>query len=102
MKTSSPCEKYVKNKTNQTIQKYVTQNNTMMSTVWGSDVELLSIAIWLQTDVFVYINGSWNKYSFKGFNPEKGRNISSNQAIYLGNEAAHYEPIITVIRKYVS
>ena len=102
MKTSSPCEKYVKNKTNQTIQEYVTQNNTMMSTVWGSDVELFSIAIWLQTDVFVYINGSWNKYSFKGFNPKKGRNISSNQAIYLGNEAAHYEPIITVIRKYVS
>ena len=66
----------------------------MMSTVWGSDVEIFCMAIWLKTDVFVYINNTWDKFSFKGFNPKVGRNNPSDQAIYLGNEASHYEPIM--------
>ena len=81
------------------MEEYLTQNNTIMSTVWGSDVELFSLAIFLQTDVFVYISNTWDKFSFKGFNPKVGRNISSNQAMYLGNEASHYEPITSVVRK---
>ena len=99
MESSSPCKQYVNNKTNQSMEEYLTQNNKKMSTVWGSDVELFSMAIFLQTDVFVYINDTWNKFYFKGFNPKVGRNISSNQAIYLGNEASHYEPITVVMRK---
>ena len=74
----------------------------MMSTVWGSDVEIFCMAIWLKTDVFVYINNTWDKFSFKGFNPKVGRNNPSDQAIYLGNEASHYEPIISVVRKEMS
>ena len=57
MESSSPCNKYVNNKTDQTMEEYLTQNNTIMSTVWGSDVEVFSLVIFLQTDVFVYISG---------------------------------------------
>ena len=67
-----------------------------------SDVEIFCMAIWLKTDVFVYINNTWDKFSFKGFNPKVGRNNPSDQAIYLGNEASHYEPIISVVRKDMS
>ena len=81
------------------MEEYLTQNNKIMSTVWASDVELFSMAIFLQIDIFVYMNDTWNKFSFKGFNAKVGRNISSNQEIYLGNEASHYEHITVVMRK---
>ena len=101
MESSSPSKQYIKNKTNESIEEYLARNNTIMSTVWGGDVELFSMAIWLQTDVYVYINDGWDKFSFKGFNPKVGRNIASSQAIYLRNEASHYEPIVSVVRKEI-
>ena len=66
MESSPQCKKYVDNKTNQSMEKYLTQNNTMMSTVWGSDVKIFCMAIWLKTDVFVYINNTWDKFSSLG------------------------------------
>ena len=100
MRSSSHSKRYIKTKSNESVEEYLAHNNTIMSTVWGSDVELFSMAIWLQTDVYVYINGSWDKFSFEVFNPKVERNIASSQAIvYLKNEASHYEPIIPVARK---
>ena len=55
MESSSPSKQYIKNKTNESIEEYLARNNTIMSTVWGGDVELFSMAIWLQTDVYVYV-----------------------------------------------
>ena len=43
MKTSSICEKYVQTKTNQTVEEYVAQNNTMKSTVCGSGIKMAEL-----------------------------------------------------------
>ena len=99
MKSPSSSEQYIKNKTNESVEDYLTRNNTIMATVWGSDVELFSLAIWLLTYIYVYINDGWDRFSFKGFNTKAGRNIASSQAIYLRNEASRYEPVISVVRK---
>ena len=99
MKRSSKCQQYVRNKTDQNIEDYILGKNAMTSTVWATDVEIFSAAIWLETDIFTLINDSWNKFSHQGFNPKTGRNKPSPLGIYLENSHCHYEPIISVIQK---
>ena len=99
MRESLVCQQYVKNKSNKNIEEYILEKNIMSSTVWGGDVEIFSAAIWLETDIFTFIDDTWNKFSYKGFNPKKGRNIPSKFGIYIENSCLHYEPIVSVIRK---
>ena len=99
MRESLVCQQYVKNKSNKNIEEYIREKNIMSSTVWGGDVEIFSTAIWLETDIFTFIDDTWNKFSYKGFNPKKGRNIPSKFGIYIENSCFHYEPIVSVIRK---
>ena len=81
MRESLTCQQYVKTKSNKNIDGYIRQNN-MSSTVWGSDVEIFSAAIWLETDIFIFIDDIWNIFSHKGFRPKKGRNIPTKLGIY--------------------
>ena len=99
MRESLACQKKVKNKSNKNIEEYIRQNNIMSSTVWGTDVEIFSAAIWLETDIFILIDDTCNIFSHKGFHPKKGRNIPSKLGIYIENSCLHYEPIASVIRK---
>ena len=65
MRESLTCQQYVKTKSNKNIEEYTRQNNIMSSTVWGSDVEIFSAAIWLETDIFIFIDDTWNIFSHK-------------------------------------
>ena len=71
MRESLTSQQYVKNKSNMNIEEIIRENNIMSFTVWGSDVEIFSAAIWLETDIFIFIDNTWNKFSHKGLN-QKG------------------------------
>ena len=53
MRKSALCERYVRNKSEQSIEDYIIKTNMTAPTVWGSDVELFSASIWLETEIFV-------------------------------------------------
>ena len=99
MSTSSLCEKYVLVKNNQKVDEHISKSNLSKLSVWGGDVELFCAAIWLKIDVLVLKEEEWQKFSLMGFNPKRGKNISSSSNIYLENKYQHYEPIISVICK---
>ena len=65
----------------------------------GSDVEIVSSAIWFETEIYVLNESEWQKFSHKGFNPKRGKNISSPLNIYLHNDCSHYEQIVSVISR---
>ena len=52
-------------------------------------VELFCAAIWLEVDIYVLLDQTWQKFSFMGFNPKRGRNVSSPNSIYLENRFDH-------------
>ena len=99
MSTSSLCGKYVEIKHDQKMSEYFSKTNMSATTVWGSDVDLFSSAIWLETDIFVFKDKEWEKFSHKGFNPKRGKNVSSSLNIHLHNDCYHYEPIVSVTAK---
>ena len=83
-------------KHNQDIDEYISERKISMLRVWGSDVELFCAAIWLEVDIYVLLDQTWQKFSFMGFNPKRGRNVSSPNSIYLENRFDHYEPVVSV------
>ena len=40
-------------------------------------VELFCAAIWLEVDIYVLLDQTWQKFSFMGFNPKRGRKFQA-------------------------
>ena len=85
MSTASLCKKYVMMKHSQDIDEYISERKISMLIVWGSDVELFCPSVWLEVDNYVLFDQTWQKLSFIGFNPKRGRKVSSPNSIYLEN-----------------
>ena len=53
-----------------------------MLRVWGSDVELFCATIWLEVDMYVLLDQTWQKFSFMGFNP-KGEETFQARTVFI-------------------
>ena len=62
----------------------------------GQHVELFCAAIWIEVDIYVLIDQTWQKFNFMGSSPKRGKKVSSPNNIYLENRLDHYEPVVSV------
>ena len=72
---------------------YLNSTNMKNSEVWGTDVEILSFAQMVQTDVVVFTKGKWQRFPASGTQQA----LSAN-AFYLVNVTGdhHYDPVISM------
>ena len=95
MSTASLCKKYVKMKQSKNIEKYISERNINAESM-GQRCRIICAAIWLEVDIYVLIDQTWQKFYFMGFNPKRGKNVSSPNNIYLENRLDHYETVVSV------
>ena len=73
-KLSQICLKFIQNKfplTFRSTKEYISKSNMNMDKTWGGGIELFSIALLLNTDIWVStteMKNSWMVYSGKGAN----------------------------------
>ena len=94
--TSKKLERYM----NENVDMYLRRSNMVSNGVWATDVEIMSAANLLKTDIYVYASHgrtrnrklSWFKYPY-GFSLKKG----TKTAIYMQNlNQDHFEVVLSV------
>ena len=99
-KLSQICLKFIQNKfplTFRSTKEYISKSNMNMDKTWGGDIELFSIALLLNTDIWVStteMKNSWMVYSGKGASlMEIMSSPPANDAgsCYIQHAVNHYE-----------
>ncbi|CAG2230774.1 unnamed protein product [Mytilus edulis] len=76
-------------------EEYVRMRKMKESNTWGTELEILAAAHFMQIDIYTFTNNKWIKYSAHQIDT----NINvENDAIYLkhNNESSHYEVVLSV------
>ena len=96
-KLSQICLKFIQNKfplTYRNTKEYISKSNMNMDKMWGGDIELFSIALLLNTDIWVStseMKNSWMVYTGKGASlMEIMSSLPANEL----DQVNHYEPIL--------
>ncbi|VDI44776.1 Hypothetical predicted protein [Mytilus galloprovincialis] len=77
------------------VEEYVRMRKMKESNTWGTELEILAAAHFMQIDIYTFTNNKWIKYSAHQIDT----NINvENDAIYLkhNNESSHYEVVLSV------
>ena len=102
-KLSQICLKFIQNKfplTFQSTREYISKSNMNIDKTWGGDIELFSIALLLNTDIWVStteMKNSWMVYIGKGASfMEIMSSHPANDAgsCYIQHAVNHYERIL--------
>ncbi|VDI23954.1 Hypothetical predicted protein [Mytilus galloprovincialis] len=74
-------------------EEYVRMRKMKESNTWGTELEILAAAHFMQADIYTFTNNKWIKYSAHQI--DKDINVE-NEAIYLKHveESSHYEVVI--------
>ncbi|CAG2223483.1 unnamed protein product [Mytilus edulis] len=76
-------------------EEYVRMRKMKESNTWGTELEILAAAHFMQVDIYTFTNNKWIKYSAHQID----NNINvENEAIYLKHveESSHYEVVMSV------
>ena len=78
------------------IEEYIRTKNMDKASVWGTDIEILTLSHLLQTPIHLYLTerAKWGRYSPRNVDTTLNRQMS----MYLWHPPAHFE-VVRSIRK---
>lgn len=64
--------------------------NMLQNAVWGTEAELFAAALWLRTDIYVFKETKWERFSHLGSLQDPAK----YPAIYIRNLKKHFELVV--------
>ncbi|CAC5392235.1 unnamed protein product [Mytilus coruscus] len=76
-------------------EEYVRMQKMKESNIWGTELEILAAAHFMQADIYTFTNNKWIKYTAHQIDKDI---TVENEAIYLKHveESSHYEVVMSV------